>query len=79
MLFVALAAGNFNGSSMAVLDRDQMRFMTQLQDMIRRKEKYVLSLRAKREYESELYWCHQLFFEKWEWEKPRIEEGVEED
>jgi len=68
-----------SASSMAVLDRDQMRFMTQLQDMIRRKEKYVLSLRAKREYESELYWCHQLFFEKWEWEKPRIEEGVEED
>ncbi|KAF2803351.1 uncharacterized protein BDZ99DRAFT_491742 [Mytilinidion resinicola] len=63
-----------NVSSMAVLDLDQMAFMTQLQDMIKRKEEHVLGLRKKREYEEELYWCHQLFFEKWEWEKPRIED-----
>jgi hypothetical protein len=68
-----------NASTMAVLDLDQVRFLRQLQDMIRQKEKHVLSLRAKRRYESELYWCHQLFFEKWKWEKLRIEDDVEEE
>ncbi|OCK79235.1 hypothetical protein K432DRAFT_383260 [Lepidopterella palustris CBS 459.81] len=64
-------------STMAILDSDQRRFMEQIQEMIRRKEKYVLQLREENEYEAELYWCHQIFLEKWDPVQPCIEEVVE--
>lgn len=28
-------------------------------------EFYMLSLRAKHKYETDLYWCHQMFFPNW--------------
>lgn len=59
-------------STMAHLDVDQVRFMEHIQTKIRQKEEYLLSLKANHKYESELYWCHQLFFEKWDAGNPYI-------
>jgi hypothetical protein len=64
-------------STMANLDADQTRFMENIQTKIKQKEEYVLSLKANHKYESELYWCHQLFFEKWDPGKPWIEDESE--
>lgn len=64
-------------STMANLDADQTRFMESIQTKIKQKEEYVLSLKANHKYESELYWCHQLFFEKWDPGKPWIEDESE--
>ncbi|KAK4222965.1 hypothetical protein QBC38DRAFT_374093, partial [Podospora fimiseda] len=52
---------------MAKLEGQEVEFMKNTQVMIlQRAEKQVLGLRATREYETTLYWSHQLFIENWD-------------
>lgn len=37
----------------------------------------ILDLRSKHKYETDLYWCHQMFFEGWTPGPPHIEEEKE--
>ncbi|KAK3688256.1 hypothetical protein B0T22DRAFT_376723 [Podospora appendiculata] len=53
-------------SVMAKLDANQVAFMRRTQTMIQAREPDVLSLVRTHQYEKPLYWCHQLFFDKWD-------------
>ncbi|KAK0665620.1 hypothetical protein QBC41DRAFT_327580 [Cercophora samala] len=53
-------------AQLAKLQPSEVALMEETQAIIRRKEKDVLRLRKTHQYESPLYWCHQLYFEDWD-------------
>ncbi|KAK4671865.1 hypothetical protein QC764_609410 [Podospora pseudoanserina] len=53
-------------AELAKLQPKEVALMEETQTIIRRKENDVLSLRKTHQYESPLYWCHQLYFEDWD-------------
>jgi len=61
-------------SATAKLDVEQVNFMEGIIAKISKSEEFVLGLRLKNQYESALYWCHQLFFPDWEPPSPHIAE-----
>ncbi|EUC40780.1 hypothetical protein COCMIDRAFT_40949 [Bipolaris oryzae ATCC 44560] len=58
----------------AQLDKHQIRFMQQLQKIVKEKELHFKELRDRHYYEKDLYWTHQLFSPEWHPGLPHIVE-----
>lgn len=54
-----------NASSLAELDAEQTKFMKTIQAKIKSRGPTLQKLRDESQYETELYWTHQLFFPEW--------------
>ncbi|KAI4944791.1 hypothetical protein J4E91_008478 [Alternaria rosae] len=58
----------------ARLEEHQVRFMQQLQRIVKQKERHFKELKDRHHYEKDLYWTHQLFSPKWDPGLPHIME-----
>ncbi|EON96084.1 hypothetical protein UCRPA7_8443 [Phaeoacremonium minimum UCRPA7] len=61
---------------LAKLQSHEIEFMGETQVEILRRETELLQLREKHKYESDLYWCQQMFFDNWDSGSPNIEDEV---
>ena len=56
---------SWTADQLAILDAEQRRHMRDMKRRISEQQEFMLGLRSRHEYESDLYWSHQMFYPNW--------------
>ncbi|KAF2404618.1 hypothetical protein EJ06DRAFT_579209 [Trichodelitschia bisporula] len=59
------ASSGKKGSRIGSLQHPEVEFLQKVQRLVEDRKDSLVSLRASHQYETDMYWCHQLFTEGW--------------